>query len=277
MSRIWTSFTAWVKDTRQAWSKHIIPVVVVAVAFGILQKPLLTLLSFIESLYLAPLSLDSFGAFVVLLAGYLLKREWDYRMIYVPRPVSLWLILLLGVYLYYRHWEGTFLFWPISFSFWEIPYLSKLAWSDLLLVPWGGAVAIALRSRSKKDYLGIGITLVILCALGYFLLQRQRETSLGWLLGSIAIAVDSCLLGCLILQRWSYRLQPTSKEEAPKAMELSSQAIDPDNAIESEINDWLGFSGIARVVRKNLKSLDLREIFDSRSYCPLGKGKEFFH
>ena len=82
---------------RQAWSRHIIPIVVVAVAFGMLQKPLLALLSFIESLCLAPLSPNWFGAFVALLACYLLKREWDYRKIYVPRPVSLWLILLLGI------------------------------------------------------------------------------------------------------------------------------------------------------------------------------------
>ena len=160
MSRIWTSFRAWVKGMRQAWSRHIIPLVVVAVAFGMLQKPLLALLSFIESTCLARLSPNWFGAFVFFLACYLFKREWDYRKIYVPRPVSLWLILLLGIYLYYRYWE-------VSFSFWEIPYLGKLAWSDLLLIPWGGAVAIALRSRAKKDYWGISITLVILCALGY--------------------------------------------------------------------------------------------------------------
>ena len=89
MSRIWTSFLAWVEDMHQAWSKHIIPVVVVAVAFGMLQKPLLWLLSFIESTCLAPLSPNWFGAFVALLACYLLKREWDYRKIYVPRLESI--------------------------------------------------------------------------------------------------------------------------------------------------------------------------------------------
>ena len=192
MSSTWTLVKAWIIDMRQAWSRHIVIVSVVAVAFGMLQKPLLALLSFIESLCLAPLSPSWFGGFIFLLACYLLKREWDYRKIYVPRPISLWLILMLGIYLYYRHWEG-------SFSFWPIPYFGKLAWSDLLLIPWGGAVAIALRSRSKGDYWGIGITLVILCALGYFLLQGQREASLGWLLGSIAIALVSCLLGYLIL------------------------------------------------------------------------------
>ena len=145
MSSTWTSFTARVKGMLQAWSKHAIPVVVVAVAFGMLQKPLLVLLNYIESTCLAHLSPNGFGVFVFLLACYLLKRECDYRKIYVPRPVSLWLILLLGIYLYYRHWEG-------SFSFWLIPCLGKLAWSDLLLLPWGGAVAIALRSRAKEDY-----------------------------------------------------------------------------------------------------------------------------
>ena len=115
MSRTWTSFFAWVKDMHQVWSRHIVIVPVVAVAFGMLQKPLLSLLSFIESLCLAPLSPNWFGGFVFLLACYLLKREWDYRTIYVPRPVSLWLLLLLGIYLYYRHWEGTFSFWPIPY------------------------------------------------------------------------------------------------------------------------------------------------------------------
>ena len=188
----------------------------------------------------------------------------------MPRPVSLWLILLLGIYLYYRHWEG-------SFSFWTIPYFGKLTWSDLLLIPWGGAVAIALRSRSKKDYLGIGITLVILCALGYFLLQGQRLLSLGWLLGSIAIALVSCLLCCLILQRRGYRLLPMSMEEAQKETELSPQAIDTDDAIESGEDDRLDFSAMVWVVFKNLKALDLRE----RSLrvgviAPWGRGKSSF-
>ena len=254
----------------QAWSKHIIRVVVVAVAFGMLQKPLLTLLSFIESLCLAPLLPNWFGAFVFFLACYLLKREWDYRKIYVPRPVSLWLILLLGIYLYYRHWEG-------SFSFWSIPYFGKLAWSDLLLFPWGGAVAIALRSRSKKDYLGIGITLVILCALGYFLLQGQRDTSLGWPLGSIAIALVSCLLGYLILQRWGYRLQPEIKKDTQRETELSSLAIDTDSAIVSEKEDWLGFSKMAWVVHRNLKALDLSKVsLTVGVIAPWGGGKSSF-
>ena len=255
---------------RQAWSKHIILVVAVAVAFGMLQKPLLTLLSFIESLCIAPLSPNWFGAFVFFLACYLFKREWDYRKIYVPRPVSLWLILLLGIYLYYRHWEG-------SFSFWTIPYFGKLTWSDLLLIPWGGAVAIALRSRSKEDYLGIGITLVILCALGYFLLQGQRETSLGWLLGSIAIALVSCLLGYLILQRWGYRLQPEIKKEAQRETELSYQTIDSDDAIESEEDDWVGFSELARGVHWNLKALDLSKgALTVGIIAPWGRGKSSF-
>ncbi len=270
MSSIWTSFTAWVEDMLQAWSKHIVIVSVVAVAFGMLQKPLLILLSFIESLCLAPLSPDWFGGLVLLLVGYLLKREWDYRKIYVPRPVSLWLFLLLGIYLYYRHWEG-------SFSFWTVPYLGELAWSDLLLIPWGGAVAIALRSRSKKDYWGISITLVILCALGYFLLQGQREASLEWLLGSIAIAVVSCLLGYLILHRWDYILQPEIKKEAPKEAELSSLAIDTDNAIVREKEDWLGFSGMAWILCRNLEMLDLRErSLTVGVIAPWGRGKSSF-
>ena len=270
MSRIWTSFKAWVKDMRQAWSKYIIPVVVVAVAFGMLQKPLLALLTFIESLCLAPLSPNWFGAFVFFLACYLFKREWDYRKIYVPRPVSLCLILLLGIYLYYRYWEGSFSFWPTSCT-------GKLAWSDLLLLPWGGAVAIALRSRAKEDRFFLGLVLLVLCLVLYFVPQAHGKPSLVWALLSLSMAVGSCLLGYLILQRWGYRLQPTSKEEAQKGTELSSQAIDPDDAIESEEDDWLGFSTMTRIVCENLQALGLSKgALTVGILAPWGRGKSSF-
>ena len=255
---------------RQAWSKHIIPVVVVVVAFGMLQKPLLALLSFIESTCLAHLSPDWFGGLVFFLACYLLKREWDYRKIYVPRPVSLWLILLLGIYLYYRYWEG-------SFSFWPIPYLGKLAWSDLLLIPWGGAVAIALRSRSKEDRFFLGLVLLILCLVLYFVPQAQGKPSLVWALLSLSIAVGSCLLGYLILYRWRYRLQPTSEEYVIKVLEQSPQAIDPDDAIESDEDDWLGFYRMITIVRENLQALDLSKgSLTVGVIAPWGRGKSSF-
>ena len=270
MSRIWTSFRAWVKDMHQAWSRHIIPVVVVAVAFGMLQKPLLALLSFIESLCLAPLSPDWFGGLVLLFVGYLLKREWNYRKIYVPRPVSLWLILLLGIYLYYRHWEG-------SFSFWTIPYFGKLAWSDLLLFPWGGAVAIALRSRSKEDRFFLGLVLLLLCVVLHFVPQAQGCSSLVWAILSLSMAVGSCLLGYLILYRWADSPQPKSKGEASKETEQRPQPIDPDNAIERMEDDWLGFSPMAWVVHRNLKALDLSQgSLTVGVIAPWGRGKSSF-
>ena len=270
MSSTWTSFRAWVKDMRQAWSRHIIPIVVVAVAFGMLQKPLLALLSFIESLCLAPLSPNWFGAFVALLACYLLKREWDYRKIYVPRPVSLWLILLLGIYLYYRYWEG-------SFSFWPIPCLGKLAWSDLLLIPWVGAVAIAPGSRANEGCFFYVLVLLLLCVVPYFVPQAQGKPSLVWALLSLCVAVGSCLLGYLILHRWNLRSQPKSKGEASKETEQSSQAIDPDDAIESEEDDWLGFSDMSWVVHGNLKALDLSKgSLTVGVVAPWGRGKSSF-
>ena len=270
MSSIWTSFTAWVKDMLQAWSKHIVIVSVVAVAFGMLQKPLLTLLGFIESLCLAPLSPDWFGGLVLLLIGYLLKREWDYRKIYVPRAVSLWLFLLLGIYLYYRHWEG-------SFSFWTVPYLGELAWSDLLLIPWGGAVAIALRSRSKEDRFFLGLVLLILCVVLYFVPQAQGSLSLVSALLSLSVAVGSCLLASFILDRWRYRLQPTSEEYVIKVLEQSPQAIDPDDAIESDEDDWLGFSTMTKIVRENLQALDLSKgSLTVGVIAPWGRGKSSF-
>ena len=255
---------------RQAWLRHIVIVSVVAVAFGMLQKPLLTLLSFIESTCLAHLSPNWFGAFVALLTCYMLKRERDYRKIYVPRRVSLWLILLLGIYLYYRHWEG-------SFSFCPIPGFGKLAWSDLLLLPWGGAVAITLRSRLKEDYWDIGIILPTFCALFYFVLSIQGPPSSGRCLWSIAIAVDACLLMDLILFRWDSRPQPNSKEEASKETALHSQAVDPDDPIVSEGDDWLGFSMMTWVVCENLQALDLSKgALTVGVIAPWGRGKSSF-
>lgn len=270
MSSTWTSFTAWVKDMRQAWSRHIVIVSVVAVAFGMLQKPLLTLLSFIESLCLAPLSPNWFGAFVFFLACYLLKREWDYRKIYVPRPVSLWLILLLGIYLYYRHWEG-------SFSFWPIPCLWKVAWSDLLLIPWGGAVAIALRSRSKEDRFFLGLVLLVFCVVLYFVPQAQGSSSLVWALLSLSMAVGSCLLASFILYRWGNRLQPTSKEEALGLEESITQMIEVDSPIGIEKEDWLDFSTMARALYRKLQASDLsKSSLTVGIIAPWGMGKSSF-
>ena len=100
---------------------------------------------------------------------------------------------------------------------------------------------------------------------------------MGWRLGSIAIALVSCLLGYLILHRWGYRLQLEIKKEAQKIPELSSQPIDPADAIESEESDWLGFSAMARVVRKNLKALELSKgSLTVGVVAPWGRGKSSF-
>ena len=252
-------------------------------AFFMVDPYIRKLLSLVQEYCIAELSPYGFGACVALLAGYLLKREWDYRKIYVPRPVSLWLILLLGIYLYYRHWDGTFWFWPTSCT-------GKLAWSDLLLLPWGGAVAIALRSRAKKDRFFLVLVLLVLCLVLYFVPQAQGKPSLVWALSSLSMAVGSCLLGYLILQRWG---QPTSKEEAQEVMELSSQAtikeeaqevmelssqaIDPDDAIESAVDDWLFFSDMAWFVHKDLKALDLSKgSLTVGILAPWGRGKSSF-
>lgn len=270
MSRIWTSFKAWVKDMRQAWSRHIVIVSVVAVAFGMLQKPLLTLLSFIESTCLAHLSPNWFGALVLLLVGYLLKREWDYRKIYVPRPVSLWLILLLGIYLYYRYWEG-------SFSFWLIPYFGKLAWADLLLIPWLGAVAIALEPRVEEYRFNLFLVLSVLCSSLYFASQAQGKPSSVYPRLHPGIVLLSILLGHLTLVQWGYRLLLEIEPEAQKTPRPSSQAIDPDDAIEREEDDWLDFSYMARIVHVNLSELDLSQgSLTVGVIAPWGRGKSSF-
>ena len=240
-------------------------------AFFMVDPYIRKLLSLVQEYCIAELSPYGFGACVALLAGYLLKREWDYRKIYVPRPVSLWLILLLGIYLYYRHWDGTFWFWPTSCT-------GKLAWSDLLLLPWGGAVAIALRSRAKKDRFFLVLVLLVLCLVLYFVPQAQGKPSLVWALLSLSMAVSSCLLAYFTLYLWSdRRLQTTSKEEVQKEMELSPQAIDPDDAIESAVDDWLFFSDMAWFVHKDLKALDLSKgSLTVGILAPWGRGKTSF-
>ena len=100
---------------------------------------------------------------------------------------------------------------------------------------------------------------------------------LGWLLGSIGIAVEACLLMDVILYRWGYRLQPEIKKETPKETEQRPQPIDPDNAIERVEDDWLGFSDMAWVVHENLNALDLSKgALTVGILAPWGRGKTSF-
>lgn len=278
MSSTWTSFTAWVKDMHQAWSRHIILVVVVAVAFGMLQKPLLALLSFIESTCLSHLSPNCFGGLVLLLVGYLLKREWDYRKIYVPRPVSLWLILLLGIYLYYRHWEG-------SFSFWEIPGFGKLPWSDLLLFPWGGAVAIAFRSRLQGERAFLDLIMLGVCVCPYYLLQGQRSPLKAELLTSGFVAVGASLLMYIVLYllqdcklpNFQDGMQYEEEEGGLDQVEPIPHLIEIDNPIVTASEDWLGFSDLVNVLCFNLQDLNLdKSSLTVGVIASWGKGKSSF-
>ena len=277
MSRTWTLL--------KAWSKDLFLIVIVMIILWMAHEPLLSLLDSLQWTLLAPLSKDGVGAFILILSFYLLKLEWDYRRIYVPRSVSLWLFLLLGIYLYCRHWGGPFPFWPISFSFWEIPYLRKLAWSDLLLFPWGGAFAIALRSRSKKEILFLGIVLVGLLALLYFLHLKHDRT----LLREVAISILLATCPLLWIYPWlsylSYweKSQSQRQEErrgvmlAPAQADVSSQPIDTDNAALRGAEDWLSLLGIAKVLQENLKELDLsKSSLTVGITAPWGKGKSSF-
>lgn len=254
----------------QAWSKHIFIISIVAVIFCMAQKPILARLSFSPKILFAPLSENEFAAFVIVLLLYLLKWEWGYRKIYVPRPVSLWLFFLLGGYLYDRHWEG-------SFSFWTIPCFRQVAWSDLLLLPWGLAVAIALRSWIRGQFWFLSVVLTVLSIVLYFLPREQGLSLFGW--GSIGafIAMGSCLLVYVILSFSKAWTSPQNKPQEPYQTEPSYQSIDTDDAIVSELDDRLDFSAMVWVVFKNLKALDLRE----RSLrvgviAPWGRGKSSF-
>lgn len=270
MSSTRTSFRAWVKDMHQAWSRHIVIVSVAAVIFCVAQKPILARLSFSPKILFAPLSENEFAAFVIVLLLYLLKREWGYRKIYVPRPVSLWLFFLLGGYLYDRHWEG-------SFSFWTIPYFRQVAWSDLLLLPWGLAVAIALRSWIRGQFWFLSVVLTLLSIVLYFLPREQGLSLFGW--GSIGafIAMGSCLLVYVILSFSKAWTSPQNKPQEPYQTEPSYQPIDTDDALERRVGDWLGFSNLAKTLAWNLCSLDLnKRSLTVGVVAPWGKGKSSF-
>lgn len=215
------------------------------------HKYVLSLLNVLQHWFFGSLPQEWIGgAFVGIVVSYLLKREWRYRKTYVPYSLFLWLYFLLGVYLYFRHWEG-------AFSYWSIPRLGEVAWADLMLLPWGGAVAVTARSRSKGDRWTLSFLLVIYCYLLYHLLpQKENELLHEGALRSIGIAVGACLLMYYILQKnnWkSIRIEPGSLDMTKR----NSQSIDPDDAIVSEVEDWFGFSRVAKSLYKSLEVLDL--------------------
>ena len=251
MSCSWPLFQPWIKNAYHALSRHAIPIAFVAIILCMAHKYVLSLLNVLQHWFFGSLPQEWIGgAFVGIVVSYLLKREWRYRKTYVPYSLFLWLYFLLGVYLYFRHWEG-------AFSYWSIPRLGEVAWADLMLLPWGGAVAVTARSRSKGDRWTLSFLLVIYCYLLYHLLpQKENELLHEGALRSIGIAVGACLLMYYILQKnnWkSIRIEPGSLDMTKR----NSQSIDPDDAIVSEVEDWFGFSRVAKSLYKSLEVLDL--------------------
>ena len=251
MSCSWPLFQPWIKNAYHALSRHAIPIAFVAIILCMAHKYVLSLLNVLQHWFFGSLPQEWIGgAFVGIVVSYLLKREWRYRKTYVPYSLFLWLYFLLGVYLYFRHWEG-------AFSYWSIPRLGEVAWADLMLLPWGGAVAVTARSRSKGDRWTLSFLLVIYCYLLYHLLpQKENELLHEGALRSIGIAVGACLLMYYILQKnnWkSIRIEAGSLDMTKR----NSQSIDPDDAIVSEVEDWFGFSRVAKSLYKSLEVLDL--------------------
>ena len=260
--------------------RHTFYVIIIGIFLGMIQTSLLSLLNFLQPIFFASLSQGCFGVLMVAFVIYLLWREYTPRHIYVPCSVYPWLLLLLGIYLYYRHWEGSFSFWSKS-----IPYFGELAWSDLLLVPWGGALAIAFRSRSKKEILFLCLVFLGLFALLYFLYLKHDRTLLRELLISISFALCPLLYLSLyfsLFQRLERRVSQRREEprgilHAPAQADVSSQPIDTDEAMLSREEDWLGVSGIAKVLQENLKELDLsKSSLTVGVIAPWGKGKSSF-
>ena len=200
MSCSWPLFQPWIKNAYHALSRHAIPIAFVAIILCMAHKYVLSLLNVLQHWFFGSLPQEWIGgAFVGIVVSYLLKREWRYRKTYVPYSLFLWLYFLLGVYLYFRHWEG-------AFSYWSIPRLGEVAWADLMLLPWGGAVAVTARSRSKGDRWTLSFLLVIYCYLLYHLLpQKENELLHEGALRSIGIAVGACLLMYYILQKNNWK------------------------------------------------------------------------
>ena len=271
MSLSWPLFQPWIKNAYHALSRHAIPIAFVAIILCMAHKYVLSLLNVLQHWFFGSLPQEWIGgAFVGIVVSYLLKREWRYRKTYVPYSLFLWLYFLLGVYLYFRHWEG-------AFSYWSIPRLGEVAWADLMLLPWGGAVAVTARSRSKGDRWTLSFLLVIYCYLLYHLLpQKENELLHEGALRSIGIAVGACLLMYYILQKnnWkSIRIEAGSLDMTKR----NSQSIDPDDAIVSEVEDWFGFSRVAKSLYKSLEVLDLgKSSLTVGVIASWGKGKSSF-
>ena len=252
------------------WVRHIFAVFLVGVLYILVQPRLFPIQEKVHKYLQENALMPWFGGLICFIVLYLICWIVLHRKIYVPRPVSLWLLLLLGVYLYYRYWEGAFSFWPI-------PCIDKVAWADLMLLPWSGAVAMALRSRSMKERFFLGFVLLILCVVLYFVPQIGGDLSLVWALLGLCVVVGSCPLAYFILYQWSDAVQPKEKEDVRIEAELSSHAIDTDNAIVSEKEDWLGFSGMAWILCRNLEMLDLYErSLTVGIIAPWGRGKSSF-
>lgn len=266
----------------RTWITHIIPVVVVAVIFWMLQEPLLLLLNFLQDSCLAPLSRSGVAAFVFIVTIALFKWELVNWKIYVPRPIFLWLFLLLGVYFYYRHWEGSFLFWMA-------PILKVFILSDLLLIPWGGVVAMSFRSGTREDRYFFGFVIAVLCVLFFVNLRSLPEEQWRPLVVESVISILPALYGVLCVYLWlwmsqhweSYRSrsqkEPRGVMHVPAQADVSSQPIDTDEAMLSREEDWLGVSGIAKVLQENLTELDLsKSSLTVGIIAPWGKGKSSF-
>lgn len=266
----------------RTWIIHITPVVVVAVIFWMLQGPLLLLLNFLQTNCLAPLSRSGVAAFIFIVTIGLFKWELVNWKIYVPRPIFLWLFLLLGCYFYYRHWEGSFLFWMA-------PILKVFVLTDLLLIPWGGVVAMSFRSGTREDRYFFGFVIAVFCVLFFVHLRSLPEEQWRPLVVESVISILLALHGflCLYLwlwmsQRWESDLSWSQKEprgvmHVPAQADISSQPIDTDEAMLSREEDWLGVSGTAKVLQENLKELDLsKSSLTVGITAPWGKGKSSF-
>lgn len=266
----------------RTWITHIIPVVVVAVIFWMLQEPLLLLLNFLQDSCLAPLSRSGVAAFVFIVTIALFKWELVNWKIYVPRPIFLWLFLLLGVYFYYRHWEGSFLFWMA-------PILKVFILSDLLLIPWGGVVAMSFRSGTREDRYFFGFVIAVLCVLFFVHLRSLPEEQWRPLVVESVISILPALYGVLCVYLWLWMSQhwenyrsrsqkePRGVMNVPAQADVSSQPIDTDEAMLSREEDWLGVSGIAKVLQENLTELDLsKSVLTVGIIAPWGKGKSSF-
>lgn len=148
---------------------------------------------------------------------------------------------------------------------------------------------MSFRSGTREDRYFFGFVIAVLCVLFFVHLRSLPEEQWRPLVVESVISILPALYGVLCVYLWlwmsqhwvSYRSrshkEPRGVMHVPAQADVSSQPIDTDEAMLSREEDWLGVSGIAKVLQENLTELDLsKSSLTVGIIAPWGKGKSSF-